>query len=258
MSKDLDGIGNRLYRARIDAKLTQQQLDSTAGLDQSSIAMIEKGVRRGSAKTISRLAEALAVDVGWLLEGDEHQRLAQSYAHVELMGHVDLGICKIREVDSLGGKSLEVTELLKDGSDGVVRLVEKAALYMRTAVSKEEAMKDAAERWRPEKIDKPVPPAKGDSPIPWASIVEVLRYLGPAETGSTEHVASSKAASCLTPATSSPSPGNWRRGRIRVVPWLSAAEWYDAVGDDIPFQGRCRREGEMSEKERIKIEYEGL
>ena len=73
------------------------------------------------------------------LEKMDAESARYSYAEVQLLGHQNLGACKVREIDGLGGKALEVTELRHDGSDGKVRIVAPAALHSRIVMTEEEA-----------------------------------------------------------------------------------------------------------------------
>lgn len=65
--KDRTPFGERLYGARIRARLSQGELASRAGMAQSTVAQLEKS-GQGSAKT-SQLAKVLGVDVNWLADG---------------------------------------------------------------------------------------------------------------------------------------------------------------------------------------------
>lgn len=171
-------VGERVKWAReVLACTTQKQLAKKAKITNTTLCSIETGNRQPQPHTLRKIADATGTTLHWLLHGSQDPEGADAsidstYARVELMGHIDLGICKVREVDSLGGKSLEVTELNKDGSDGAVRLVEKPAIYMRTVVTKEAAMKDASGRFR---YDPPGPAPLSPCtelvrPVPWTAI----------------------------------------------------------------------------------------
>ena len=54
-------IGNRLKAARIKAHLTQAQLGAAAGLDQSAVSQIERGMFAPSLARIKALAAAVGV-----------------------------------------------------------------------------------------------------------------------------------------------------------------------------------------------------
>lgn len=62
-------LGIRLRRLRLDASLTQEQLGFLCGMDMSEISRIERGARDPRLTTLLRLAMALELDVGDLVQG---------------------------------------------------------------------------------------------------------------------------------------------------------------------------------------------
>jgi len=64
-------IGRRVRSRRRELELTQDALRVEAGLSKSFLSEIESGKRAASGINYLQLAEALDVDVGWLLTGDE-------------------------------------------------------------------------------------------------------------------------------------------------------------------------------------------
>ena len=52
-------LANELTKARIQAGISQAELGSRTGIDQSDISKIERGASNPSIATLSRLAEAL-------------------------------------------------------------------------------------------------------------------------------------------------------------------------------------------------------
>ncbi len=69
-------IGERVRQSRIQRGLSQEALGEVAGMYQSTIARIERGLRNPRMKTIQRLATALDVSPIWLMIGrnDEGER----------------------------------------------------------------------------------------------------------------------------------------------------------------------------------------
>jgi len=68
----LIGIGGRIRRARLAARMTQAGLAEAAGVVPSSVSLWELARNGPTACNVIRLAEALKVTAGWLLgEGAE-------------------------------------------------------------------------------------------------------------------------------------------------------------------------------------------
>jgi transcriptional regulator with XRE-family HTH domain len=61
-------MGKMLRRARIWRKLTQAQLAAKVGVHEMTISKLERGDRQPSLALLRRLAKALKVKVGELLE----------------------------------------------------------------------------------------------------------------------------------------------------------------------------------------------
>jgi len=62
-------LGNRIRARRHELGLTQAGLAFEAGVHYSYIGALENGVRNPSIDLIARLAKAMEVDLGLLLEG---------------------------------------------------------------------------------------------------------------------------------------------------------------------------------------------
>lgn len=62
-------FGRNLTRLRRASGLTQEQLASLCELHRSEVSLLERGGREPRLGTIVKLAGALAVDLGALLEG---------------------------------------------------------------------------------------------------------------------------------------------------------------------------------------------
>jgi transcriptional regulator with XRE-family HTH domain len=73
-------IGNRIKTAREDAGLLQSDLARTVGFESpTAISLIEGGERKVSAEMLSKIADALHVDVNFLL-GKETKEADFMYA----------------------------------------------------------------------------------------------------------------------------------------------------------------------------------
>ncbi len=201
---DKDTIGGRVRYAREREMLTQREIAKAANIGQSHLAMIEAGKRTPGIPVLMRISKATGVRCDFLLYGNGPERVTtDQYASVELLGHIDLQACKVREIDDLGGKALEVTALNKDGSDGTMQIVSPAAIYRRHVLTKEEALRDAATRYRnPEPSGAKEPPPK---PLPWAAFLKLITHC------------------------SGPCPDDVKLAAIEC------AEWYDKEQADIPF-----------------------
>ena len=64
-----DGLGRRLYDARIARDLTMDQLADKTLVSQPTISRLEKGTSIADAVTIEKLSLALNVDPCWLAFG---------------------------------------------------------------------------------------------------------------------------------------------------------------------------------------------
>jgi transcriptional regulator with XRE-family HTH domain len=62
-------FGRNLFRCRRRAAMSQEELGSFASLHRTEIGMLEHGTRLARVDTLMKLAGALAVDPGELLEG---------------------------------------------------------------------------------------------------------------------------------------------------------------------------------------------
>ena len=69
-AQDIDRhIGARMHRRRIMLGLTQQQLADLIGVTYQQAHKYEKGINRIAAGRLSRIAQALGVEVGYFFEG---------------------------------------------------------------------------------------------------------------------------------------------------------------------------------------------
>jgi transcriptional regulator with XRE-family HTH domain len=62
-------FGRNLFRCRRRAAMSQEELGNLASLHRTEIGMLENGTRLARVDTLMKLAGALAVDPGELLEG---------------------------------------------------------------------------------------------------------------------------------------------------------------------------------------------
>ena len=75
MERNVKGIGPMIQRLREEKGWTQAELGVYAHLGASTVSLLESGKRKASARTLSRLAEALGVEVGDLFPKEEALRL---------------------------------------------------------------------------------------------------------------------------------------------------------------------------------------
>ena len=69
-------IGERLRRARERRAWTQVDLATRSGVTQLTILRIKNGYQRLCLPTVRKLADALEIDPGWLLFGEDADRRA--------------------------------------------------------------------------------------------------------------------------------------------------------------------------------------
>jgi transcriptional regulator with XRE-family HTH domain len=63
-------LGSNLRAARLDLELTQEQLADLSGVHATEVSRIEAGKRDPRVSTVERLADALRIAPGELLERD--------------------------------------------------------------------------------------------------------------------------------------------------------------------------------------------
>lgn len=73
-------VGERLTRARINRGLSQPELVNRCGVAQTQISRYETGKAKPRLSVLTRLADALAVDPDWLLNGDDDTDVAPADA----------------------------------------------------------------------------------------------------------------------------------------------------------------------------------
>lgn len=69
----LSDFAQRLRQLRKERKLTQAELGQRAGVHNVNLSRYERGSSEPSAETLKRLAEALEVSVGYLVEGSAEE-----------------------------------------------------------------------------------------------------------------------------------------------------------------------------------------
>ena len=62
-------IGNRIRDARLGQGISMEDLSALSGMSVTSVGKIERGVQSPTAETLVRLAAALEIDAGKLLDG---------------------------------------------------------------------------------------------------------------------------------------------------------------------------------------------
>lgn len=65
----MDGLAQRIRKARRDRGLSQVQLAALIGTMQSRVSALENGARGPSVDTLARIADATGADGHWLLTG---------------------------------------------------------------------------------------------------------------------------------------------------------------------------------------------
>ena len=71
MKRNVEGIGPVIQQLREEKGWTQAELGVYAHLGASTVSLLESGRRKASARTLSRLAEALGVNVGDLFPEED-------------------------------------------------------------------------------------------------------------------------------------------------------------------------------------------
>lgn len=66
-------FGRVLRAARKEAKLSQEQLALTAGVERNFVSLIERGINQPTIRIVFKLAEALQTSPARLVELTEHQ-----------------------------------------------------------------------------------------------------------------------------------------------------------------------------------------
>lgn len=84
---ELNGLGKRLFRARLDCGLTQRQLAVRSGIAQPRLSNIEQGLLLPTLRQLLRLARALSLPLQWFLNGstapsEEIQDIALELQHL--------------------------------------------------------------------------------------------------------------------------------------------------------------------------------
>ena len=62
-------VGERIYYCRTENHMTQKELGEKTGIDPSTIRKYESGRLNPKISTLQKIADALEVDVNWLLNG---------------------------------------------------------------------------------------------------------------------------------------------------------------------------------------------
>ena len=104
-ARQQDAFPERLRKLRLEQNLTQMELGKKTDVSQVYIGRLEKGASQPTADVLKRLANALQVPVGYLLEGDQDGSLLPE--DVELSR-------QFRELQRLPAKDKEIVTTLID------------------------------------------------------------------------------------------------------------------------------------------------
>ena len=69
-----NSIGTKIRAARIDARMTQQQVGEMCGIDASTIQKYERGKLHPKIGTLSKIADAMSLPVEYFASGDGEPR----------------------------------------------------------------------------------------------------------------------------------------------------------------------------------------
>jgi len=115
-------IATRVRDTRIELELTQRELGRRCGLHQATISAIEKGVVKGTLK-IAMLADALGVNVDWLVsgQGDKQRKKSMAVHYPPTISNV-LSISKKNQEDV----NTVIALIDEHGTQVILKMTEKA------------------------------------------------------------------------------------------------------------------------------------
>ena len=106
-------VGEKIRLARVNMRLTQEELAELARLNRVTVAKYEAGKVEPGAQALSRIADALEVTVDELLgRSDEPQQPRQATPHTAEARILAAGIDKMPEKDRK--RALEIMNLMFD------------------------------------------------------------------------------------------------------------------------------------------------
>ncbi len=70
MDLNMQTIGERIKRRRLELNLTQTQIKDAVGISSGNLSEIENGNRTPSMPTLYRLSEILNCSIDWIIKGD--------------------------------------------------------------------------------------------------------------------------------------------------------------------------------------------
>lgn len=70
MELNMQTIGERIKRRRLELKLTQTQIKNAVGISSGNLSEIENGNRTPAMTTLYRLSEVLNCSIDWIIKGD--------------------------------------------------------------------------------------------------------------------------------------------------------------------------------------------
>ncbi|MBX5238667.1 helix-turn-helix domain-containing protein [Rhizobium sp. NLR22b] len=87
-------LNQRIFKARSDAKMTQEQLATAVGKTRGAVAQWESGEVRPRHATLQAIAEATKKPLHWLLNGIEGEDPSSPRIGLEVVGEVAAGMWK--------------------------------------------------------------------------------------------------------------------------------------------------------------------
>lgn len=82
-------LGKRVRAGRVRAKISQEALGEIASLHRTEISLLERGEREPRLSTIIKLADALSIPVGELLDGIDWKSERRGSGKFEFEGSDD-------------------------------------------------------------------------------------------------------------------------------------------------------------------------
>lgn len=102
-----DTIGERIKSARRNSGLTQKGLAAQVGVPYQTIQYWENGRRNPKIDNLQKVADALDVDVNWLLRGSVEQQQADFARHIL---RKKSGAAKLSQLDQVFGTASQEEE----------------------------------------------------------------------------------------------------------------------------------------------------
>ena len=87
-------LNQRIFKARQDAKLTQQELADAVGKTRGAVAQWESGEVRPRHSTLEAVADATGKPIAWLVNGGPENQEMKVGSGLQVVGEVNAGIWK--------------------------------------------------------------------------------------------------------------------------------------------------------------------